>query len=313
MPLDRGAQRLLRMLAAAGQGAGSARTAGERRRALETLAEMSEVTPDGLVEVRDFTIAGRAGQVPARLYSPGLPRESGDERIKGKGLIVYFHGGGWVAGGLKTHDGVCRRLALASGHKLLAVDYRLAPEHPFPAACEDALAAVRWAADHVDELGFDPARLAVAGDSAGGGLAAIVAQSPDRPPLALQLLICPILDVNRESASRTEFAEGYFLDRATLDADLADYAAGRDLADPRLSPLLAENLTGQPPALIHTAEFDPFRDEGEAYAARLAEAGEGVSHTRHDGMIHYFYALPRAISHAEVALTAIGAEIAARL
>lgn len=300
MPLDRGAQRLLRMLAAAGRGAGVSRTADERRRALENLTEMVEETPDGALEVRDLSI----GDIGARLYPPDTARG---------GLIVYFHGGGWVAGSLTTHDSVCRRLALASGHKLLAIDYRLAPEHPFPAACDDALTAVRWAAEHTDILDFDPARLAVAGDSAGAGLAAMVAQSSDRPPLALQLLICPILDVSRESASRRDFAEGYFLDQATLAADLADYCAGRDLADPRLSPLLAESLAGQPPALIHTAEFDPFRDEGEAYAQRLADAGAAVRHTRHDGMIHYFYAMPRTIPHAEAALAAIGAEIAALL
>lgn len=300
MPLDRGAQRLLRMMAAAGQGAGVPRTADERRRALENLAEMVEATPDGALEARDLAIS----DVGARLYTP---------ETAGAGLIVYFHGGGWVAGSLTTHDGVCRRLALAAGHKVLAVDYRLAPEHPFPAACDDALAAVRWAAEHADVLDFDPARLAVAGDSAGAGLAAMVVQSPGRPRLALQLLICPILDLSRESASRRDFAEGYFLDPATLAADLADYCAGRDLTDPRLSPLLAETLTGQPPILIHTAEFDPFRDEGEAYAQRLADAGCHVRHTRHDGMIHYFYAMPRAIPHAEAALAAIGAEIAARL
>lgn len=300
MPLDRGAQRLLRMLAAAGQGAGGSRTADERRGALENLAEMVEVAPDGALDARDLAIS----DIGARLYTP---------EPASAGLMVYFHGGGWVAGSLTTHDGVCRRLALAAGHKVLAVDYRLAPEHPFPAACDDALVAVRWAAEHADVLDFDPARLAVAGDSAGAGLAAMVAQSPGRPPLALQLLICPILDLSRESASRRDFAEGYFLDPATLAADLADYCAGRDLTDPRLSPLLAETLTDQPPTLIHTAEFDPFRDEGEAYAQRLADAGWDVRHTRHDGMIHYFYAMPRAIPHAETALAAIGAEIAARL
>ncbi|HEX4182187.1 MAG TPA: alpha/beta hydrolase [Caulobacteraceae bacterium] len=300
MPLDRGAQRLLRMLAAAGHGAGVSRTAAERRRTLENLAEMVEATPHGALAVSDLAI----GEIGARLYTPDTA---------GGGLVVYFHGGGWVAGSLTTHDGVCRRLALASGHNLLAVDYRLAPEHPFPAACKDALTAVRWAAEQADALDFDPARLAVAGDSAGAGLAAVVVQTQDRPPLALQLLICPILDVSRESVSRRDFAEGYFLDQATLAADLADYCASRDLSDPQLSPLLAESLTNQPPALIHTAEFDPFRDEGEAYAKRLTEAGCDVRHTRHNGMIHYFYAMPRAIPHAETALAAIGAEIAALL
>jgi acetyl esterase/lipase len=173
---------------------------------------------------------------------------------------------------------------------------------------------LRWASDAAADLGIDARRLAIAGDSAGGGLAAAVAQSAERPPLALQVLICPILDLAEASGSRREFAEGYFLDAATLAADVADYAGPRaDLRDVRLSPLRASTLGGLPPALIHTAEFDPFRDEGEAYARRLSAAGVAVRQTRHDGMIHYFYAMPRPIPHAGEALAAIGGEIAEAL
>ena len=305
MALDRGAQRLLKMLAATGQGAGAARTPAERRRGLDSLAELFDTPPDKAVEATDLTLPGPAGPLGAQLYAPAAAAQ---------GLIVYFHGGGWVAGSLATHDGVCRRLAIGSGLKVLAIDYRLAPEHPFPAALDDALAAVRWAGASAEALDFDPARLVVAGDSAGAGLAAAVAQSADRPPLALQLLICPILNLAGDSASRRAFAEGYFLDPATMAADLADYCGPTaDLRDPRLSPLLAERLTGLPPALIHTAEYDPFRDEGEAYARRLRDAGVAVRQTRHGGMIHYFYALPRAIPYAAEALAGIGAEIGAVL
>jgi acetyl esterase len=302
MPLDRSAERFLRMLAAAGPA--GARAPGDRRRALEALAEMADGPPAFPVETRDLTLPGAAGDLAARLYAPPTPARGG---------IVYFHGGGWVAGGLATHDGVCRRLAAGSGAALLAVDYRLAPEHPFPAAVEDALAATLWASRNAAGLGFDSGRLVVAGDSAGAGLAATVAQSPDRPPIALQVLICPILDVAAQSPSRHAFADGYFLASETLAADLADYAQGYDLSDPRLSPLRAEHLSHLPPAIIHTAEYDPFRDEGEAYAARLSAAGVHARLTRHDGLIHYFYALSRAIPRADAVLAAIGAEIAERL
>ncbi|MDR3511646.1 MAG: alpha/beta hydrolase [Caulobacteraceae bacterium] len=306
MPLDRGAQRLLRMLASAG--AAGPRTPEGRRRALQTLAELAEATPDGTVETRDFDIPGPGGPIGMRLYSPGGRTGAGASPV-----ILYLHGGGWVAGGLDTHDGVCRRLTLGSGAAVLAADYRLAPEHPFPAAYEDALAAARWIAAEGAAQGLDTARLVVAGDSAGGGLAAAVAQSPQAPPIALQALICPILNLAEDSVSRREFADGYFLDAAALAADLADYAGpAPDLGDPRLSPGLVPRLAG-PPALIHTAAYDPFRDEGEAYARRLAEAGIAVRQTRHAGMIHYFYALPRPIPYAAEALAAIGAEIAQTL
>lgn len=305
MSLDRSAQRLLKMLAVTGQSDGARRTPADRRRGLRSLAQLFETPPDTPVETSQLTLPGPAGTLGGRLYVPPDAAAGG---------MVYFHGGGWVAGGLETHDGVCRRLALGSGLRLLAVDYRLAPEHPFPAALEDAFAAVRWVAAHGEAIGVDPARLVIAGDSAGAGLAAAVAQSPDRPPLALQLLICPILNLAEDSTSRRAFADGYFLDSATMAADRADYCGGvADLRDPRLSPLLAKQVDGLAPALIHTAEYDPFRDEGEAYARRLRDAGVAVRQARHGGMIHYFYAVPRAIPYAAEALAAIGAQVAAAL
>ncbi len=283
-------------------------SAADRRRGLEALKDMAEDAPDGAVAARELSFEGPGGPLKARLHAAD-PGEIGP-------CLVYFHGGGWVAGDLETHDGVCRRLAQASGAKVLAVDYRRAPEHRFPAPVEDGLAAVRWASAQAVMLGVDPNRLGVAGDSAGAGIAAAVSQiarDQGGPRLALQLLICPILDVAHESASRRAFAEGFFLDVATMRADLADYLADGDPGDPRISPLLAPRLDGLPPALIHAAEYDPFHDEAQAYAARLVEAGVDAQFTAHAGMIHYFYALPRAIPHAREAMVAIGAQVRERL
>lgn len=310
MPLDRNAHRLLRMLAAAG--AAGPPSLATRRRALQALTGMAEKTPAGAVAVQDLAIPGPAGPIAARLHH-AAGRNLGGDGAGAAALwpgLVYFHGGGWVAGDLDTHDDVCRRLALASGAKVLSVDYRLAPEHPFPAAYDDAVAATVWTATHAEALGIDPLRLGVAGDSAGGGLAAAVAQRRNGPPLALQVLVCPILNLAEATESRRLFAKGYFVDAEVVAADVADYAGpDADLRDPRLSPGLASDLAGLPPAIVETAEFDPFRDEGEAYAARLEAAGVAVRRTRHDGMIHYFYALPGPIPYAGSALAELGRRI----
>jgi acetyl esterase/lipase len=302
MPLAPGAERLLRMLAVSRHGPARPRDVAERRRILRALTEIAgERGADG-VGARDLHAPGPAGPIRVRVYAP--PGGSA-------AMLAYFHGGGWVAGGIETHDGLCRRLAAASGANLLAVDYRLAPEHPFPAAFEDALAAVQWAAQRADALGFDPRRLGVGGDSVGGGLAAAVAQSREAPPLALQVLICPILDLASETPSRRAFADGFFVDAATLAEDLGDYCgANADLRDPRLSPARACDLSRQPRALVHAAEYDPFRDEARAYAESLARAGVDVRFACWPGMIHYFYVLPRAIPAARAAVETIGAGIA---
>jgi acetyl esterase/lipase len=301
MALDPGAARLLRMLGAAQPGPGGPPSPAQRRQMLERLAETADEKPAAAVEARDLRLPGPGGPLGARLYAGAQGGAAG---------LVFFHGGGWVAGGLDTHDGLCRRLAASARLRLLAIDYRLAPEHPFPAAVEDALAATRWTAAHAGELGIDPARLAVGGDSVGGGLAAVVAQAPGRPPLALQVLICPILDLAGETPSRRAYARGFFLDPASYAADLNDYCGqGADLADPRLSPLLARELRGQPPALVHAAQYDPFRDEAEAYARRLEAAGTPCGFTCWPGMIHYFYCLSRGVRAAAGIVEAIGAGI----
>jgi acetyl esterase/lipase len=303
MPLDPRAQRLLDMLAMSVQ-SGEPASIDDRRRGLADLTVgVGGEAPD-VQRVTKLQVAGPAGAIPLRVYLPAAAEN---------GAVIFLHGGGWVAGGLDTHDGMCRRLANSSGQRVIAVDYRLAPEHPFPAGLQDAVAAIQWVADNSEVLDVDPSRLVVGGDSAGGNLAAaacLLARDGGGPPIALQLLICPILDLGVESASRQAFASGYFLSLETMRRDLADYVnSGCDLGDFRLSPLNAADLARLPPTLIHVAEFDPFRDEGLAYAERLEAAGGVVSSTMHSGMIHYFYAMPGAIPYANKALAEIGTAV----
>ena len=307
MPLDRHARRFLEMLAAAGQAKGRYGNVAERRDALTNLADM--VDPPGetpIGGVRDHLMAVHDGQIVLRTYSPlGEPARV----LPG---ILFFHGGGWVAGSLDTHDGFCRRLANETGCRVIAVDYRLAPEHPFPFGLADAVAALKYVTSQPKLFGIDPERLGVAGDSAGGTLAAVlcrIARDAGGPDIAFQLLLCPILDVHGQSAARLELAQGYFLDSETLARDLELYAGENDLSDIRLSPLRAEEYANLPPAYIHTAQFDPFADEGETYAQRLGGFGVPVHGRAHPGMIHYFYCMPRMIPYSQTAMQIIGAEI----
>jgi acetyl esterase/lipase len=313
MPLDRHARRFLEMLAAAGQSRGRYDDVEERRSALTNLADM--VDPPGTVEiggVRDHLMAVSDGHISLRIYSPlGAPARM----LPG---ILFFHGGGWVAGSLETHDGLCRRLCNETGCRVIAVDYRLAPDHPFPYGLADAVSSLKYVTANAKLFGVDPARLGVAGDSAGGTLAAVLCRiardsnmgSGGGPAIAFQLLLCPILDIHGESAARRELSEGYFLDRETLARDLELYVpAGIELSDLRLSPLCAEEFAGLPPAFIHTGQFDPFGDEGEEYAQRLGGFGVPVHGRTHPGMIHYFYCMPRMIPYANEAMRIIGSEI----
>jgi len=242
-------------------------------------------TPEQLVPVassEDSTVPGAAGDLRARVYRP-----EGDGPFP---TVVFFHGGGWVIGDLDTHDNQARSVCRGARAVVVSVDYRLAPEHPFPAAADDAVAAARYVAAHLGEFGGDD-RLAVAGDSAGGNRAAVAAQQldADRTPVAAQFLIYPAVDSAGEYPSRVENAKGYFLEQPTMDWFYGHYAGSwEDAADPRLSPLHAD-LTGLAPALVVTAEFDPLRDEGEAYAEKLRAAGVRVEQQRYDGMIHGFF------------------------
>jgi acetyl esterase len=233
-------------------------------------------------KVRDLTVAGR----PARLYVPSTPAspEPGP-------LLVYFHGGGWVEGDLDTHAAPCRRLAERSGVPVLALVYRLAPEHPFPAAHDDADESYRWVVDHATELGVDPQRIAVGGDSAGGNLAASVAlgAARDGVPLAWQMLVYPPTDLERDTQSLRLFGDGFYLTTEFMDrANDAYTPLPENLRDPRISIIHAEIPTGLAPAYVVTAGFDPLRDEGEAYARRLADAGATVELHRCTGLIHGF-------------------------
>ena len=244
--------------------------------------------------VNDLAIPGPAGMIPARFYEPA------GTGLEGRPLIVYFHGGGWTIGDLDTCDSVCRFLALNTPAAVLSVGYRLAPEHPFPAAVEDALAAYRWAAVDNARLGADPARIALAGDSAGGNLAAsvsLLARDEGIPSPAMQALIYPVTDAVGGQRSRDEFAKGFLLTRADMDWFERHYLPlETDRSDPRVSVLRAGDLSGLPPAYVATAGFDPLRDEGEAYATRMREAGVPVALRRHPGLIHGF-ANMTAISH----------------
>lgn len=237
-------------------------------------------------EVSDRILPGPDGDIPARLYRP----LEGDAVAP---LLVYYHGGGFSIGGLDTHDDLCRFICRNARINVLSVDYRMAPEHRAPAAGDDAFAAYRWVLDHPADVGADPARIVVGGDSAGGNLAAVVAQrcrdEAVRPP-ALQLLLYPVTDICGEYRSRTLFAEGYFLTAHDLDWFTANYLDGSpvDATDPRVSPLRADDLSGLAPALVLTAGFDPLRDEGNRYAEAMRAAGVAVDLREYGALIHAF-------------------------
>jgi acetyl esterase/lipase len=244
--------------------------------------------PLPMARVESRQIPGQDGTtIPARFYLPhGLPP------AQPAPLLIYFHGGGWVIGDLDTHDGVCRFLAANAGVAVLAVDYRLSPEHPFPAPVEDAWSAFAWAAANAGELAIDPERIAVGGDSAGGNLAAVVsllALAGGGAMPAMQLLIYPPTDSAGDFPSRLLFADGFMLTKGDMDNFEGHYLPpGVDKTDPRVSILLAPDLEGLPPAYLTTAGFDPLRDEGEAYGLRMREAGVRVAIRRHQGLIHGF-------------------------
>jgi acetyl esterase len=252
--------------------------------------------------LEDRLIPGPAGAIPIRIYRPaGLPRRAP--------ALVYYHGGGWVLGGIRSHDAACRALAEEAGVAVVSVDYRLAPEHRYPAAADDALAAFLWVAREAEALGLDPARLAVGGDSAGGNLAAVVSQDLRQgalgaggPAPALQLLIYPATDMTRSLASHRKFASGYLLDDASMTWFLDAYAP--DVArrlEPRASPLFADELAGLPPAIVLTAGYDPLRDEGRAYADRLEQAGVSVRYRCLEGMVHGFWSMAGVVAAAREA------------
>jgi acetyl esterase len=307
MSLDARAKRFLDTLAALNPPSALSLSAAERREALKHLLSFSGRS-EAVGAVEDRTLPGPAGSLALRIYTPASRHSS--EALPG---LIYFHGGGLVAGSLETHDSICRCLANASECRVLSVDYRLGPESRFPAALEDGCAATQWIARHARELRLDPARLGICGDSAGATLAAVVCQmqaDSGAASLAFQFLLCPIMDFIAESASRRELAHGYLVDRETLEHDLRHYLGpDADAADPRISPLRAPDLRRLPPTIVHTAEFDPLRDEGRAYAERLEAAGVRTLYRCHPGMIHLFYGMRGLIPYAGTAYAQMGADI----
>ncbi|GAB3000120.1 alpha/beta hydrolase [Amycolatopsis acidiphila] len=257
------------------------------------------------VSTRELTIPDDNDGIPATLYTPdGLPEDSG--------LLVFYHGGGWVIGTRASHDNTARFLARYAGVRVLSIEYRLAPEHPFPAAADDAVAAFDYAYAKAKDLGADPERIAVGGDSAGGNLAAVAAQVTTRrggPAPAFQLLLYPGVDASVRRRSRELFGSGFFLTDTDMTWFIDHYApTGVDRTDPRLSPLLAKDFSGLPPAYIATAGFDPLRDEGEAYGEKLREAGVPVAASRQSDLIHgYVNFLGVGTRFREAAAEAAGA------
>jgi acetyl esterase len=278
-------QLTLRLLKLSGGSAFEERPVAEARAEIRREAAVFSGAPIPIDRVEEVTVPSPGGPMAGRLYSAaGLPSPAP--------LLVYLHGGGWVVGDLDTHDQPCRFLARHAGVRVLSIDYRLAPEHPFPAAVEDSVAAVRHAIEQAQSFGADPARVAVGGDSAGGNLAAAAARVlmiDDGPVPAFQLLIYPVTDLTRKRESYRLFREGFFLTEAQMDWYRDHYLPDEaDASDPRASPILAANLSGLPPAHVVTAGFDVLRDEGEDYAGLLRDAGVQVTATREPGLIHGF-------------------------
>lgn len=227
-----------------------------------------------------------AGSIPVRIYKVSAQSE--------QPVVVFFHGGGWVIGDLETHDGICRQLAIAADCTVVSVDYRLAPEHPFPASIDDCCEATQWVADNAASLGIDASRLAVAGDSAGGNLAACVsirAKESGGPAICLQLLIYPVTDAQMNTESYETNKDGYMLTRESMEWFWQHYTGGDHMDNPLASPMSAADLTGLPAACIITAEYDPLRDEGEAFGEALKASGVTTEIVRYDGMIHGFFGM----------------------
>ena len=312
MTLHPQARVLLDLIAAGGEITPCDEQLAEIRTGYSMLATMGGGAPEPVADVRDLEIPGPAGPVPLRVYRPtdgaSLP------------VVVFFHGGGWTIGSIDDYDPLARQIANVSGAIVASVGYRLAPEHPYPAPLDDCWAATTWVAEHATDIGGDPARLALMGDSAGGNIAAVVAQRCAReggPQPALQVLVYPVVDCDLDTGSYRENGSGYLLDLEQMRWFLDCYGrGGTALDDAGISPLRAPDLhdgtlRGLAPALVITAEYDPLRDEGEAYAAALRAAGTEVAHTRYDGMIHAFFGLGAILEDGRAAILEAGAALRA--
>ncbi|MEQ1889691.1 MAG: alpha/beta hydrolase [Alphaproteobacteria bacterium] len=301
MALDTQAAALLAQLSANPDAPGLADMPPEGGRAMfRTLCEMLDAKDVPIGNIENRKIPGPAGEMAVRIYTPAgavagiLP------------CLVYYHGGGWVIGDLETHEGACRLLANDSGCKVVSVEYRLAPEHMFPAGPDDCYAAVKWVAENAARIGIDPKRIAVGGDSAGGNLSAAVclmARDQGGPAIAFQLLIYPATDMALQTPARKENAVGYFLEEKTMKYFYDLYVPkGTDENNPYLSPLRAKSLAGLPSAYVITAQYDVLRDEGRMYAEKLQAAGVKVKLVNYETMIHGFFTMAGAIAAAKPAI-----------
>jgi acetyl esterase len=285
---------------------------GEARTLYRERRMYTQPAPPEVGEIRDLTMPGPAGNIALRLYRP-----LGSEPQAKLPVLVYYHGGGWVIGDLDTHDTLCRELANGSGCAVVSVDYRMGPEHRFPAAVDDSIAALRWVHANAHQLGIDAARIAVGGDSAGGNLAAVVAiaaRDAGGPALAFQLLIYPATDMRRTAPSHETNGQGYLLTRDTITYFHDHYIVdAKDDLDWRASPLLHENLAGLPPAFVLTAGYDPLRDEGLQYAQRLTQAGTRSSLVCFERQIHGFILMGRVLDEANTAVQLCAAQLRSAL
>lgn len=284
-------------------------TLEESRRSLRVLAEKFDLPATPLVTKRDVTLPGAAGDRPARIY----------DTVEGGGrpALLYLHGGGWVQGGLDTHDGLCAQIALEAGIRVIALDYRLAPEHPWPAAPDDVLAACRALFDRPGDWGIDPARLAVGGDSAGANLTAVLMHDLNGqggPLPVAQVLIYPAVDTRMQTRSMAALKDAYVLPADRIDWYLSMYLPqGQDRADPRIAPLFSDQLAGQPPALILQAGHDPLWDDATLYHEALRAAGVASDLLAYPGQVHAFLSARRAIPQARQATSAVAGWLKARL
>jgi acetyl esterase len=299
MPLHPQVQVLLDQFAATDSPPLEEMSVADARAMITTLTQLTAAVPEG-VTTDDLVVPTREGDIPVRLYRPSDPSTGA------RPLLVWLHGGGWVIGDLESADPTARDLAVQADAIVASVDYPLAPEHPFPAAPEACHAVASWLAAHAAELGADPARIAIGGDSAGGNLAAVtalLARDRSGPEFKLQLLVYPATDCLMSHPSVKENGEGYLLTASAMHWFIDQYLpAGTDPGDPSASPVHASDLKSLPPALVITGEFDPLRDEGEAYAARLDRAGVPVTVSRYDGMIHGFFGMTGVLDAGQDAM-----------